>query len=422
MLETLVPGPADTERADLDLLGGPEAEHVLRAVLDAEGAELVDWATHAVHHRPGVGVTVGWTVTWRTMAAAGQDYLLGSTAPLPEREETTGVQQVRVDARTVHVWRHPADPALPGLAAASSIEALDGMLGERPRALDLVTYRPMRRAVLRAQLTDRVVYLKVVRPHTAELLLRRHTMLADVGVPVAPARLVADGVLALDEVPGRPLTVALAADGAADVDPATVTDLLARLPAEAVDLPVRPAWSARLDHYAAAAVAAVPEAADQIRRLADEAAELRDSADPGPIVPTHGDLHDQNLLLDGPEVVGLLDVDAVGPGHRVDDLACLLGHLAVLSALAPQTYPDVPGTVGRWAEAFGRTVDPVSLHARAAAVVISLVAGARREDGVDWLPDARARIAAAEALVATARNLRDLSSSPPSPLINGGER
>ena len=416
-----MPGSAQTERADLDLLGGPEAEHVLRAVLGAEGAELVGWATHAVHHRPGVGVTVGWTVTWRTATGTGQDYLLGSTAPLPESGGTTGVQQVRVDGSTVHVWRHPSDPALPGLIAASSVDVLATLIGERPRALDLVTYRPMRRAVLRAHLTDRVVYLKVVRPHTAEMLLQRHTMLADAGVPVAPARLVADGVLVLEEVPGRPLTLALAADGAADVDPATVTDLLDRLPAAAVGLPTRPAWSARLDHYTQAAVAAVPDAADRIQRVAAEAAELRDSTDPGPIVPTHGDLHDQNLFFDGAHVVGLLDVDAVGPGHRVDDLACLLGHLTVLPALAPQRYPDVPGTVRRWAEAFGRTVDPVALHARAAAVVISLIAGARREDGVDWLPDAHSRIAAAEALVTTARNLRELSSSAPSPLIDGDE-
>ncbi|MBO1752379.1 aminoglycoside phosphotransferase family protein [Actinotalea sp. BY-33] len=410
--------------ADLDLLAGPAAEELLRAVLAAEGVGLEAWERHAVHHRPGVGVTVGWTVTWRQGSTRGEEYLLGTTAPVAPRRAAAasahhagastdlpaGVQRVEVDGRTVHVWRHPADPALPGLVAASSAEHLGAVLGSPVLALELVTYRPLRRAVLRARLAQRTLYLKVVRPHTAAMLHARHGLLLDAGLPVAPARLLADGLLVLDEVPGEPLTVALAADGAQAVGPRAVLDLLDTLPPQLLDLPRRPSWAERVRDHAAAARAALPGQAERVDRLTTELVELMAASDPGPVVPTHGDLHDANLLLAGAEVVGLLDVDAVGPGHRVDDLACLLGHLSVLPAMAPEVHRHVPATVRRWTQALEAGVDPVALRARAGAVALSLVAGARREgaeDGLreDGLRDAEGRLAAAERWADAARDM-----------------
>ncbi len=87
-----------------------------------------------------------------------------------------------------------------------------------------------------------------------------------------------------------------------------------------------------------------------------------------------------------PRVAALLDVDTLGPGHRVDDLACLVGHLAVLPALAPAVYGGVGGLVERCLAVFGTAVDPVGLRARAAGVVLSLVPGAgSRELAEAWL-------------------------------------
>ncbi|WP_459980110.1 phosphotransferase, partial [Isoptericola variabilis] len=105
--------------------------------------------------------------------------------------------------------------------------------------------------------------------------------------------------------------------------------------------------------------------------------------DPGPLVVTHGDLHAANLLLepaaragDRPRVGAVLDVDTLGPGHLVDDLACAVAHLAVLPALDPGAYAGVDGLVERCLDVFGRAVEPALLRARAAAVVVSLAAGA----------------------------------------------
>src|SRR5699024_10359165 len=116
----------------------------------------------------------------------------------------------------------------------------------------------------------------------------------------------------------------------------------------------------------------------------------------------HGDLYEANLLMDDGRVSTVLDVDAVGPGHRVDDLACLLAHVSVLPHLAPRTYPAVPAVLASWTALSAQWVDPRGLHARAAGVVLSLVAGARRRDTAHWRVDAEGRLAEAERWLAGA--------------------
>lgn len=385
---------ADVEQADLALLTGADAGGLLHAVLASEGVELVEWSTHRVHHRPGVGVTVGWPVRWRAGTVVAEDYLLGTTAPVPP---SAALLDVQAGGRTVRVWRHPADPVLPGLATATSPLSLSALLGVQVTGLELLTYRPLRRAVLRVAATapsgPATSYVKVVRPHTAEGLVERHAVLRAAGLPVAPLRDLGGGVLVLDALPGVPLTEAFATDGAAQVDPVVVLDVLDQLPAATLALPRRPSWAERVTHHALAAAAAHPTRPEEILALGAAIDRLVRATDPGPVVPTHGDLHEANLLMDGGRLVGLLDVDSLGPGHRVDDLACLLGHVSVLPAVAPDVHRHVPGQLLRWVTRLGAGVDPVALRARAAAVALSLVAGARTEG--DWLADADGRVEAA---------------------------
>ncbi len=462
---------AERETEDLALLTGPDAGGLLTAVLDAEGVDLDSWAVHQVHHRPGVGVTVGYTVGWRARPgqATGEEYLLATSAPLPTRAFLTrassgsagatpagfppdedasddgvptpadGVAVVHVGGRTLHVWRHPADPALPALPRASDTTSVAALLGTDDVQLELVAYRPLRRAVLRASTTTdlavhptvqpTVHYLKVVRPHTATALHRRHELLLEAGVPAARTRLLADGLIVMDELSGTPLTDALAADGAAGLAPTAVVDLLDRLPASLLDMPRRPSWSENVERYVTAATAALPEQADRISALGRQVRELVDAGDVGPVVAGHGDLHDANLLLDvstpgASAIVGLLDVDTAGPGHRVDDLACMLGHLSVLPVIAPDVHHRVPATVARWCADFETRVDPVALHARSAAVALSLIAGSHQQfpdaDPAGWIDVVQAWVdGARERRTAPPAFLRDLSSSRPGPLIDG---
>lgn len=391
------------ERAVLDLLTGEEAGSALAAALASARMELLTWSAHAVHHRPRAGVTVGYEVAVRLPGGQQrQEYLCLSSAELTS-EALTRPGLVRLDAgdQALWAWRHPLDPELPGLATICDPTAVTRLLGglsttsgvpltpgpqHATWGLDLLVYRPTRRAVVRAR-AERTAYLKALRPQQAVAVAQRHEMLRAAGVP-APAVLHAgeDGVLVIEELTGHPLSAALARDGAEGMGLADVVDVLDVLPAALLDLPERPAWAARATHYGEAAGAVLPREADRAAALAGEVNALVAGTDAGPLVPVHGDLYEAQIFVgagtDGAlALTGLLDVDAAGPGRRVDDLACLLGHMSVLPLLDPQAYHLVPEVFDRWLAAADELVDPRALRARAAGVVLSLVPGARAEGG-----------------------------------------
>ncbi|NCT89714.1 aminoglycoside phosphotransferase family protein [Cellulomonas sp. APG4] len=369
-------------RDDLELLGGDGAAGRVAAAL-AGTAAVARCRLHETHLRPGVGATAGYVVTWSARGREWDDYVLATTCPVAEGAVA---ERVRLGDREVRAWRHPADPALPGLVRACDVGVAGRMAAVAEPGLELVTYRPLRRAVVRV--TGRpaggkvsvagrsTTYLKVVRPEIAAGVLARHALLASGGVPVAPARLLPDGVLALAELPGVRLTDALVGQGTRALPPAAVLDVLDALPRSLLDLPPRGIAVEDTTVHAVAAAAMLPEHAPRLVRLAHDVTALVAGTDPGPVVPVHGDLHDANLLVDGGRVVGVLDVDAAGPGHRVDDLARLLAHLSVLANLDPVAHRWAPEVVRRWARAFAEVVDAAALAARAAAVALSLVAGA----------------------------------------------
>ncbi|MFC7406965.1 phosphotransferase family protein [Georgenia alba] len=416
-----VPAAAQREPADVAMLTSAEAGGMLAGALEGDGSRLLDWQVHTVHHRPGAGVTVGYTATVERFAGAGaapvraEEYLCATTARL-SRPTTPGL--VRFPApggRAVHLWRHPADPELPGLPVACDAGRLSERLGAQV-GVELLAYRPTRRAVLRVTRVERTgdadatAYLKVVRPAVYGTFVERHRMLTAAGVP-APRVLRADddGLVLLETGRGTPLANLLA-HGPGERSGTVLAALVATLdtlPEQVLELPRRPSWSDRVDHYAHAAATVLPEHVERTRLLAQGVSELMASSDPGPVVPTHGDFYEANVLMDAAtdSVASLLDVDAVGPGHRVDDLACLLGHVSVLPHLAPQTYPHVPSVLQEWTDACSRVVDPVALNARCAGVVLSLVAGARRTDGAHWRSDAEGRLARAETWLAHGREL-----------------
>ncbi|HLS73266.1 MAG TPA: aminoglycoside phosphotransferase family protein [Actinomycetaceae bacterium] len=397
-----------SERDDVELLTGPGAADILRAALAVEGSTLGPWQVHSVHHRPGAGVSVGYTV--RRPEGEVDDYLCASTGRVTAQ---AGAGLVRLESgdSVVHVWRHPADPELPALPVACTPERVARRLDvDQVPQIDLLAYRPLRRAVVRARgggLPDGEVYAKVVRPKTVRELAARHTMLTDAGVPAPPViRADDDGLLVIRAGRGTSLAGMLARGmthrQAREVFD-DITGVLDRLPAAALELPRRPAWAERARHYAHAAGVVLPEHRQRIDALAGGIVAALASTDPGPVVPTHGDLYEANLLMTDGRVSTLLDVDALGPGHRVDDLACLLAHVSVLPHLAPRTYPQVPQVLGWWTERALELVDPAALCARTAGVVLSLVAGARRSGDQQWRPDAEGRLAEAERWLAESR-------------------
>ena len=49
------------EPEEVALLTGPRAASVLAGALAPAGQQLLSWEVHSVHHRPGAGVSVGYT-------------------------------------------------------------------------------------------------------------------------------------------------------------------------------------------------------------------------------------------------------------------------------------------------------------------------------------------------------------------------
>ena len=378
------------EVRDLDRLTGPGAEELLREACGDEA--VIDWAVHSVHHRPGAGVSVGYTVT----TPLRRRYLVISTARMdPEA-------RVRyLEGRGCAVWEYPYDPELPALSVASSAKKMSALLGERV-SVELLNYRPTRRAVVKVRSHDASLYFgKVLRPAQAADLAQRHRVLANAGVPV-PAVVLNDprGIVLTAASLGEPLANVISR-GLGDYARGTYRALmrvLDALPGEVMTMPRRASWSERAAHYAHAAATAVPREAKRCRDIAEGVKALLASSDPGPVVPTHGDFYEANVFLSpsGSRVSGLIDVDSVGPGYRVDDIACLLGHVSVLPHLAPRSYPHVATDLPRWVAVAEQSVDPAALAARCAGVTLSLVAGAKRSDGRDWLHDAMGRLEEAE--------------------------
>ncbi|WP_081416462.1 phosphotransferase [Arthrobacter castelli] len=404
------------EEVEIALLESAEMGVPLQLALDTSGLDLTDWKLLATHHRPNAGVTGIYETTYVDPAGApGSGHLCATTATVPH----TTTPAVRLDApaqdaAALTVWHHPQDPLLPGLGWACDPAAVAAGVFGQPDAdvrLRTVSYRPMRRAVISAVCGNEEAFLKVVRGGHAGPMYRRHRMLADASVPVPePYGEPVHDVLALHRLPGTPLANELMANGAAELDPAALITLLRRFPAEAMTLPARSAWATRADDYAQAASAALPAEQDRISNLAGQINRLLPDTDPGPVVPSHGDFYEANLVVDGGIVTGLLDVDAVGPGLLVDELACFIGHLAVLPAVDAR-YVHVPAALQRFLAAFDTEVDPVGLRIRAAGVALSLVAGAKRTGSVDWFSDARGRLEAAERMAASAAGTSRISES-----------
>lgn len=317
---------------------------------------------------------------------------------------------------TVSGWIHPHDPLLPALSLAANRAAVQESWGEGDllTSLKTIAYRPLRRAVLRADFTTpgpvriaRTIYLKVGRVPAIAALRRRHLLLEGTGIPVprllAPhpsphPGTAADGLLALQAAGGEPLSAAIRPHAGEDIDPHDFIALLEALPAAVMELHPRRAWSDSLRRYLQAATLALPHRAAELAELGTRIEAHLAGSDRGERVPAHGDFYDANILLRAGRITALLDLDSLGPGYRVDDLACLLGHLAVLPTLG-QKNQGASAALERFASVFEAQVDPRALWARAAAVALTLIAGSRSLGGGTWEQVAEARLLVVAALV-----------------------
>lgn len=406
---------AELEARQLAFMESYDAHPPIAEAIQHTGVYATSVHLESLQHRPGAGVTGVYRVaTGRPVMPRGgpagaytetsdhvdELYVGMTTEPVPA--DADGVVQSHSPYGRLSIWQHPLDPSLPGLRIATDPDSVRNVWGAGRDlvSLETISYRPLRRAVIAAEFADGTrLFLKVLRARRADQLHTRHQLLLDAGIPAAvPVREPVLDVVALREGTGESLAEYFLADGAAGAEPEQFIELLEKLPAEVMTLPAREAWTDRLSAYATAATSALPEAADRIRALVEHISAALPRTDRGPVVPTHGDFYEANLLMRGGEVSALLDVDSLGPGHRVDDLACFLGHLAVLPAVDAR-YVHVPAAFQRFAAGFSATVDAQALRVRTASVALSLVAGARDTRRQHWQAQAEHRLSCAEAVV-----------------------
>lgn len=389
-----------SETDERELLEGPAIEPALSAAAGALLGTLEAWSLRGLHHRPAAGITGIYAVRCDGADGPFDGFLCVSTRNI-EGDFRRSVRLEGPGSIPLLVWSHPNDPLLPDLPWACDAPSVGrDLFGVPAAALTTLGYRPMRRAVLRAEAAGELRFLKVVQHGRAALLRHRHELLHNAGIPVPPpVDSPAHDVVVTLPVPGVPLAQRLMVNGASELDPRALVGLLAQLPPTARNLPERPPWSARVQDYARAAAVVLPAENERILVLASRVEEMIRAAPSGPVVPTHGDFYEGNLLVRDGSITGVLDLDSVGPGHLVDDLACFLAHLAVLPCVDAR-YTEVPAALVRFQQAFEEVTNPFALRARAAGVALTLIAGARRpgQDAVSgtWRADALGRLRVAE--------------------------
>lgn len=286
------------------------------------------------------------------------------------------VELTASDGERLCGWIYPRDPALPSLPAVvtpAEAGALLLRLGVDPggSTVELLTYRPGKRAVVRVRSADQTLYVKVVRPSSVNALVAEHQRWREHELPAPPVvGWAPEGLIALGALPGVEAIHVVDAihDSDAFVEAlALLCDRIALVPA---DRPARASLTTRLPWYLARLTSLVPHDGARVRELGARIRHRLESAPATPPVTIHGDLHLGQVMVDAGSpatIVGVLDIDTAGSGDPADDLGALHAHLVVTAELrsaAPESAQNARALADRWAAL--RRFD--AIRSRAAAI------------------------------------------------------
>jgi aminoglycoside phosphotransferase len=392
------------------------AEAIAAAALAETGATVTAVSTVAIEPRGAAAVTG----VAAELAGGGPD--------------ASRVVYVDESVDPAAIWVHPDDPHLPALPTAAFPQALGALLARvgvpgAVESVELVAYRPARRAVIRAGLGGRTVYVKVVRPDRVESIAARHRAFAAAGVPVpavlgwSPA-----GLLVLAPAEGVPLGAVVA-----DVDASAVVAAVDRLRRRIGSVagtppPTRPSVASRADWYAGRLAERMPQLVDRLGPLV-EVAQAAAAASVRPVA-VHGDLHAGQLFVadDGRTVTGLIDVDTAAIGDPGVDSGAFLAH-ALASAALSGGVGDVARAAGFHALAGAAEATWLSRaggtdrgHAVGQLLAQAMQSACARDDvdGATRLVEAALRLAHSEAPSAASADEGPLTDRSPVPHAGAG--
>lgn len=388
-------------------LSGPAAADVLAPVLAAAGDDLLACRAAHVQYRPQSDLVVRYRCDVRRGGAHRSDTVLAATTVHGPFPGTVPVEAETPDGTlTVGVWRWPFDPVITDLATMvtphlAGAELAD-LVGSRRPDLEVVAYRPTERAVVRVRGADRELYVKVVPPHAVDGLVDRHARLAAAGLPVPRILSVGAGWIAMEALVGTTLRERLKAGDRRLPPPERYGELLAAL--AAVDVPGAPRVRSRIadaPHHAAMLATVLPTERSRLDEVARRL-EGEPSACSGTV---HGDLHEGQLVVDDDRVIGLLDIDDVGPGDPLDDVATLVAHLRFRAVTGDAHGSVIAQHAAATRDAIGRDRDAASLDLRVAAVLVGLATGPFRIQQPDWAATTRRVLALVETHLAAAERV-----------------
>jgi aminoglycoside phosphotransferase (APT) family kinase protein len=365
---------------------------VLAPAVARTGAELVGCEATQVQYRPGSDLIVRYRASVRTARGVVDDTLFaGVTASGPP----TGALVVEASAESgstvrVGVWRWPFDPVLPALEQAVTphlVQQLLGPLAPARPAVEVVAFRPTERAVVRVSDRDGVrpvVYVKVVEPTLTERLVGRHHDLRRAGLPVPAVLVSGPGWFAMEALMGPTLRDHLKSGEGAWPAAFSFCSMLGDLNQVELSDP-SPARSRNAEAPAHAAMLASILPGER-HRLASIVDRLR-ALEPGStrqLVTVHGDFHEAQIVLDGSQLSGLLDIDDLGLGDPVADASTLLAHLLYRARTTPVHGDRIRAYAGTLRRTFARVHGPGELDRMTAATLVGLATGPFRVRQAGW--------------------------------------
>jgi aminoglycoside phosphotransferase len=311
-----------------------------------------------------------------TRAAQQQDTASGVTAEPP-----------------LVVWKFPADPKLESLASIVNTEPLGVLfnrlkLGWVPSEVELLSYRPGRRAMVRCGNGRSTAFVKAVRPQTAERVVAATKRARDTGIPSpdvlgwSPA-----GIAIYDTAEGVELTRAheIGVSGKLAINAAF--EALAMMEKITTDLPTRTPILDNFEWYLAKSRQAHPAEKDALTQLdASIRSTALTPADPEKMITVHGDLHLGQIFVtkDSPHTVsGIIDLGDLGKGIVGDDIASLWSN-----CVASSLMNTVDGANSFWLECIetlqGLELPPATDRRRLhCSIAVHLVAQTLSTRGLD---------------------------------------
>jgi aminoglycoside phosphotransferase len=365
----------------------------VRAILEkvAEGLqrELISYA-ESIAEPTDHGYLRGYRLELRTADGLREHRLVFVEPGLPATLNADVLTVPTPDGNdVVAVWLYPSDPALPALRTVTDVESTAVVLGVlgvagTPVSVDVVSYRPGRRAVVRVDAGSQRLFLKIVEPTKAESISERHELFRSSGLPVP--RLLgwsSDGVVAMSGLPGIEAQHAVGRIGShrAFLDQLEfLCSLLEVVPAVNT---ARSSLYNRLDWYLDRLTERLPgdaariiEVGAAIARKGTEGREFEFTP-----VTIHGDLHLGQLFVDAAnpsEIAGILDIDTAGVGDPADDAGAFYAHLIALAESIDARDPASAAACFRLADAWAarwRRNRNAGFDARARAIAATHLLG-----------------------------------------------